>query len=428
LVLSGAVNGESALTIRADKPAHDSRHAKIMQVMRESERRRPRIRRLGDQLGALYTPFSVGIALLAWFLSGDVTRFLAVLVVATPCPLLIAIPVATIGSISLAARRGIIIRDPVVLEQVERCRVAVFDKTGTLTHGRPDLIGIVPATGVDELQALSYVACLERYSKHPLASAVLRTAEQRHLVPLEASHVSEHPGQGLVGTVSGHRIRITGRKQWLAAHPNDADLLPPVVAGMECIVAVDDVYTATLRFRDQPRDESRGFIAHLSPEHHVDRVLLVSGDREAEVEHLAQVVGIREVYFGQSPEQKVDLVRRVASVQPTLFVGDGINDAPALRAATVGVAMGTNNDVTTDAAGAVVLESSIVKIDELLHIGSHFRSVALQSAVGGMVCSMAGMAIAAVGYLPPVGGALFQEFIDVIAVLNALRATVLPKR
>lgn len=420
-VLSGAINGESVLTIRGDKPAADSRYAKIMQVMQESERRRPRLRRLGDQLGGFYTPLAVALASVAWLASGEPVRFLAVLVVATPCPLLIAIPVAVIGAISRAARRGIIIRDPVVLEQLDQCRIAIFDKTGTLTYGRPDLTAVVPADGFDRGQLLGLVACLERYSKHPLASAVLAAAENEKLLPRQATEVRELPGQGLVGIVDGRRVRVTSRKQWLREQPGDEAKLPPTIAGMEALVAVDDRFAGLLRFRDTPRSESAGFIAHLGPRHHFQRTLLVSGDRETEVEYLAELVGIREVRFGQSPEQKLELVRRETATAPTLFVGDGINDAPALRAATVGIAMGTGSDVITEAAGAVVLESSLAKIDELLHIGTRFRRIALQSAVGGMVLSGCGMLVAAAGYLPPVSGAILQEAIDVFAVLNALR-------
>ncbi|HSV14119.1 MAG TPA: HAD-IC family P-type ATPase, partial [Tepidisphaeraceae bacterium] len=203
-VLSGSINGESALTIRATKLAVDSRYARIMQVMRASEQASPRIRRLGDQLGALYTPLAVGIALLAWLFSGHASRFLAVLVVATPCPLLIAIPVAIIGAISLAARRGIIIKKPAVLEQVDGCRTIIFDKTGTLTYGEPSLAAILPRPGVKPDQALMMAASLERYSKHPLAVATLQAAEEAKLTPREAARISELPGEGLTGVVDGH--------------------------------------------------------------------------------------------------------------------------------------------------------------------------------------------------------------------------------
>jgi heavy metal translocating P-type ATPase len=422
-VLSGAINGESALVIRCAKPAHDSRYAKIMQVMREAEQRRPRIRRMGDQLGGFYTPIAVAAAAAAWAVSGDVNRFLAVLVVATPCPLLIAIPVALIGAISQAARRGIVIRDPAILEQIAGCRTALFDKTGTLTYGRPDLVEILPAPGFDETELLAWVACLERYSKHPLAGAVLREADERRIVPLEATEVSEPPGRGLTGIVAGRRLTVTNRKTRLAQHPEDAGHLPPAAAGMECLVTVDDAYAGAFRFRDRPRRESAPFVAHLGPRHGFRRTLLVSGDRLAEVEKLAEQVGIREVLALQSPEQKLELVRRETAREPTLYVGDGVNDAPAMRAATVGVALGTANDVIADAAGAVILESTLGKVDELLHLGARFRRIALQSAVAGMALSLGGMALAAAGLLPPVQGAIFQEIIDVLAVLNALRTS-----
>ncbi len=299
-VMSGAINGDGALTIRAEKAAVDSRYAKIMQVMRESEQRRPRLRRLGDRIGAIYTPLAIAIALLAWAASSDAQRFLAVLVVATPCPLLIGIPVAIIGSVSLAARRGIVIKDPAVLE-------------------------------------------------------------------------------------------------------------------------------GTLRYRDEPRAEGNAFIQHLKPRHRLERILLVSGDRESEVRYLAEIIGINEVFASQSPEQKLSLVREETRKAATIFVGDGINDAPALTAATVGVAFGKASDVTAQAAGAVILESSLVRVDELLHIGRRMRSIALQTAIGGMTLSVAGMFLAAAGYLPPVAGAVTQEVIDVLAVLNGLRASLTPR-
>ncbi|MGQ0636658.1 MAG: heavy metal translocating P-type ATPase [Planctomycetaceae bacterium] len=426
-VLSGAVNGEAALTIRADRRPVDSRYARIMQVMRASEQRRPRLRRLGDQLGAWYTPLAVGIALAAWYASGEALRFLAVLVVATPCPLLIAIPVAIIGAISLSARRGIIIKDPAVLEKIDTCRIAIFDKTGTLTYGKPKLTEIVAAAGTVADETLQLVASLERYSKHPLAGAILQTAEERHLALREVHQISERPGEGLTGTVAGRQVRITSRKQINAEQPDVEPLLPPVVGGMECIVAVDGRYAATLRFRDEPRREGALFVRHLRPRHHFRRVLLVSGDRESEVRYLADRVGIKEVFASQSPEEKLELVRRETAQANTLFMGDGINDAPALTAATVGLAFGQNSDITSEAAGAVILDTSLEKVDEFLHISGRMRRIALQSAVGGMALSIAGMLAAAAGVLPPVAGAIAQEVIDVVAVVNALRAAFAPR-
>jgi heavy metal translocating P-type ATPase len=427
-VLSGAINGEGALTIRTAKLPVDSRYAKIVQVMRASEQQRPRLRRLGDQLGAFYTPLAVVIAITAWAVSGEPIRFLAVLVVATPCPLLIAIPVAIIGAISLAARRGIIIKDPAALETISRCRTAIFDKTGTLTYGRPQLTEIIANGTVDPNQVLTLAASLERYSKHPLASALLDAAQDRNLPLQEAASISEPPGAGLTGRVSGHDVSITGRKGLAKLDPSIAALLPHQAGGLECMVLIDGRYAATFRFRDEPRGEGKSFIAHLRPRHNFKRIMLVSGDRESEVRYLAGRVGIKEIHASQTPEQKLDIVRREMARDDTVFLGDGINDAPALRAATVGIAIGQNSDVTTEAADAVILDSSLASINEFLHIGRRMRRIALQSAVGGMALSVGGMALAAAGYLPPVAGAVLQEVIDVAAVVNALRMAIPSKR
>jgi heavy metal translocating P-type ATPase len=427
-VLSGAINGETALTVRADKLAVDSRYARIMEVMRDSEQRRPRLRPIGDQLGAFYTPLALAIALVAWAASGDVLRFLAVLVVATPCPLLIAIPVAIIGAVSLSARRGIIIKDPAVLEKIDTCRTAIFDKTGTLTYGQPKLTQVVPGAGFAEDEVLALVASLERYSKHPLAGAVLEAAQDKGMPLLAASEIREPPGEGLCGTVVGRAIQVTNRQKLVAQHPQMEKEIPPFAGGMECLITVDGRYAATLLFRDQPRAGSASFVRHLEPKHLLDRVLIVSGDRESEVRYLAEQVGIQEVHASQTPEQKVDIVRQETQRANTVFLGDGINDAPALTAATVGLAFGQHGDITAEAAGAVIMDTSLEKVDEFLHISRRLRSILLQSAVGGIALSLLGMAVAAAGYLPPVAGAVLQKVIDVAAVVNALRVAFPPKR
>ncbi|MBL9171779.1 MAG: HAD-IC family P-type ATPase [Verrucomicrobiales bacterium] len=228
-VISGAVNGGSVLTIRTTKAAADSRYAKIMVVMRESESKRPQLQRLGDRLGAIYTPVALLVAILAWALSGESIRFLAVLVIATPCPLLLAIPIAIIGSISLSARRAIIVKSPVVLEQIAGCRTAIFDKTGTLTYGEPKLTELLVAREVDAQEVLKLAASLERYSKHPLARAILAAASERGIQLPEATEVGEQPGQGLRGMVSGHQLRITSRNKLLAESVAATDQLPEVV-------------------------------------------------------------------------------------------------------------------------------------------------------------------------------------------------------
>ncbi len=425
-VLSGAVNGDGVLKVRAERRAVDSRYARIMAVMRESEQRRPTLRRLGDQLGAWYTPLAVALALGAWAWSGDPLRFLAVLVVATPCPLLIAIPVAVIGSVSLAARRGIVIRDPAALEVIDTCRTAIFDKTGTLTYGEPRVTAVVPTASHDARAVMTMVAGLEQYSRHPLAEALLAHAATLGITRPDASAVSERPGMGLTGTIAGRRVVITSRGAAAKVDATGASALPAIESGLECVVMVDEQVAALIRFRDEPREDGRMFVAHLGPRHGFTRLLLVSGDRDSEVRYLAERVGITEVYASQSPEDKVNIVRAEAARAPTVFMGDGINDAPALAAATVGVAFGQASDVTTEAAGVIIMDSSLSRVDELLHIGRRMRRVALESAVGGMALSVVAMGIAAAGWLPPVQGAVLQEVIDVVAVLNALRASFPP--
>ena len=419
-VISGAINGDAAIYIRAEKLAVDSRFARIMRAMQDAEQRRPHIRRLGDRLGAWYTPVALALGAIAWGFTGEAHRFLAVVVVATPCPLLIAIPVAVIGAISLSARRGIIIKNPAVLEQIDRCRTLIFDKTGTLTYGKPSLSEILCAPGFTEIELLQATASLERYSKHPLSLAILEAAQNANLSIETVSEISERPGEGLRGTVGQRRVWITSRSKISVREVE----LPPVTSGLECLVLIDGTYAATLRFHDTPRTDSGTFIRHLQPHHSVNRVLIVSGDRDQEVRRLADQVGIKEVHSAKSPEEKVAITRDEASQAPTLFLGDGINDAPAMQAATVGVAFGVQSDITSEAADVVILETSLARVDELIHIARRMRRIALQSAIGGMAFSILGMIAAAFGYLPPIGGAVAQEIIDLAAVLNAVRVAL----
>jgi len=417
-VLSGAINGETSLTIRTTRVAADSQFARIMRVMRDAEQRRPAMRRVGDQLGAVYTPVALLLAAAAWWWSGQPSRFLSVVIVATPCPLIIAIPVAIIGAISTAARRGIIVRDPAALEQIALCRTMILDKTGTLTYGRPAVTGEHYARGWSRDRVLPLVAALERYSRHPLAGAIVHAAEESGYPLPDVESLQEAPGAGLVGRVAGSEVRITSRA--LAA---ERFQLPPETSGLECVVLIDGQYAATYQFHDVPRPDSRRFVVHLGSRHGFTRVLLVSGDREAEVRRLARSVAIRDVHAATTPEEKVEIVRRETSRAKTLFVGDGINDAPALLTATVGVAFGRQSDVTSEAAGVVVIDTSLSKVDELMHISRRLRRVALESAVGGMALSLGGMLFAAAGMLTPVAGAILQEVIDFVAVLNALRTS-----
>lgn len=417
-VLSGSINGNAALTIRATKKASDSRYAKIVEVLHASEQNRPQIQRLGDRLGSWYTLVAVLIALASWFFSGQSERFLAVLVIATPCPLLISIPVAIIGAISVGARFGIIIKDPSILEKVDTCHVLIVDKTGTLTYGKPSLTKVDHFGNITREVALQYAASLERYSKHPLASAVLAAADAQGLSLMEVEDVSEAPGAGLSGHIHGDLVAVTGR----AKLPKElVKMMPPVTRGLECVLLVDGNLAGVFHFQDEPRRESKSFLKHLGDKHSIEEVILLSGDRPAEVVLFATGMGITEAYGGKSPEEKVTFVRQKTMKTRTLYLGDGINDAPAMMAATAGIALGVNSDITSEAAGAVILQSSLASVDELMHIGRRMRSIALTSAVGGMGLSLIGMGAASLGLISPIQGAIAQELIDLISILNSLR-------
>jgi P-type E1-E2 ATPase len=236
--------------------------------------------------------------------------------------------------------------------------------------------------------------------------------------------VSEFPGRGLTGHIEGHVITLTGRAN---ISPEIATLLPAISPGLECIVVVDDQLAALLKFHDQPRSDSKFFLQHLDSRHRISEIVLLSGDRPAEVSQFAESMGITRVYGGMTPEQKVAVVQEITTRNPTLYLGDGINDAPAMMSATVGIALGVYSEITSEAAGAVVLQASLTGVDELIHIGRRMHRIAMTSAVGGMVLSIVGMGAAAGGYLSPIQGALLQEGIDLVSILNSLRM-ILPTR
>ncbi len=427
-VLSGAINGEGALTIRAEKSAVDSRYAKIMQVMRESEQRRPRLRRLGDQLGAIYTPVAVAIAAAAWAM----TR--------RPGP----VPGRAGGGHAVPAAhrhsgRHHRIRVPRGSARHHHQGPGRARTDRHVPHGdlRQDRHAHLRPAEADRGAARAWVYRARRSGGDREPRALLAPSagvgRDRGGPPQPAR------ARGASGCVANVRAKVSEARspdasckspaaaRLLEELPATRALLPDVTGGLECVVILDGVYAATFRFRDEPRTDGRSFIGHLGPRHGFQRVMLVSGDRDSEVRYLAEKVGITEVYASQSPEQKLALVRAETRQTKTVFMGDGINDAPALTAATVGIAFGQGSDVTAEAAGVVIMDSSLGRVDELLHIGRRMRRVALQTAVGGMALSLVGIGVAAAGYLPPVAGAVTQEVIDVFAVLNALRTTVTPR-
>lgn len=422
-VLSGSINGDAALTIKATRLASDSRYARIVQILHESEMNRPRMRRIADRIAAWYTPAIIAVAVISWLSTGEAERFLAVLVIATPCPLLIAIPIAMIGAISVAARRGIVIKDAAVLENVGFCETLIVDKTGTLTYGRPELQEIVPLGSCSKSEVLRLAASVEQYSKHPLATAILEAARKQRLNMSIVREVFEIPGHGVNANSDGRVITLTGRNRVAARQARE---LPEAAPGLESVILIDGELAGLLRFRDEPRPDSKPFLGHLRSRHAIHNILLLSGDRVAEVESFARLMGTVQPCGGKSPEEKLAIVRDATAKHPTLYLGDGINDAPAMMSATVGIAMGANSEITSEAAGGVILESSLASVDDLIHIGMRMRTIALTSAIGGMCLSAVGVVASALGYLKPIEGAILQECIDLVSIVYALRI-VLPR-
>ena len=422
-VLSGAINGESLFVIKTEKLPADSRYGKIMEVMKQAKEQRPEIRKIADKVGAIFAPVTIIIASTSYYFTHDLTNFLAVLTIATPCPLLIAVPIAIISAISISARQGIIIKDARILEKLSICTTAIFDKTGTLTFGEPNISEIIALDEFSAEEILQKTASLERYSRHPLAGSILKEAQKRNLILLDAQNISEKPGYGMIGNIGEQEIIITSRKKIHEFQPSKIPL-PELSDGMECVIIINKKVAGILHFRDLERPESKSFISHLAPNHNFKKIILLSGDRASEVNYLAEKLGINNYFSSQSPEQKLEIVKKETQNAPTLFMGDGINDAPALMLASVGIAFGQGNNITSESSGAVILESNLLKVDELIHISIFTRKIILQSAIGGMLFSVVGMILASFGLISPSEGAIAQQIIDAVAIVNALRLTI----
>lgn len=423
-VLSGAINGESLFIIKAEKLADDSRFEQIIKVMKKANEEKPNSRKIADKIGAIFAPITLIIAGLSYYFTANLTNFLAVLTIATPCPLLIAVPIAIISAISISARQGIVIKDARILEKLSICKTAIFDKTGTLTYGEPNLSEIICLDNkYNSNDIIQKTASLERYSRHPLAIAIVNYANKQNIIFQDAKNMMEKPGFGIIGEIENDEVIITSRKRIHEFMAPDNEF-PSHDYGMECVVVLNKKIIGLLRFFDLEREESYSFINHLAPNHNFNKIILLSGDKSSEVEVLANRLGIQNFFSSKSPEQKLEIVRKETAKAKTLFMGDGINDAPALMLASVGIAFGNNNDITTESAGAVILKSDLFKVDELLHISSITRKIILQSAIGGMILSVIGMIFASAGYISPSLGAVIQQVIDFLAIINALRLTL----
>jgi heavy metal translocating P-type ATPase len=379
--------------------------------------------RLADRWSLGFLAVTVAIAFAAWWFTGDPIRAVAVLVVATPCPLILAVPVALVAGLSRAAHFGVLIKGAGPLEAMARIRTLILDKTGTLTDGRPQIVLIDSYTDMDKDEILHFAAALDQASKHPVAQAIVAAARARDLVLSVPSDVVEVPGEGVVGNVDGHKV-IIGGDDFVARRVGRSSGDHPVGAPGSVLVAVavDGQMAGHLVMADPLRKGISAMLARLRREG-IARILLATGDRAEVAVHVTEGLGLDGIRADLTPDQKVLLVLTECKNGPVMMVGDGVNDAPALAAADVGVAMGARGAAASaEAADVVLLVDRIDRLGSGIEIARRARHIAMESVVAGISLSVAGMIAAALGYLTPVQGALLQEAIDVAVILNALRA------
>jgi heavy metal translocating P-type ATPase len=424
-VRSGVVNAGAPFVLRATASAERSTYAAVVRLVHAAERERPPLVRLADRWALWFLSITLVLGGGAWWLAGDATRALAVLVVATPCPLILAAPVALICGVSRAARRGIIVKGPSVLERLARARTVLFDKTGTLTSGTPRVAGVETLESFDPDDVLRRAASLAQVSQHAVAGAIVSAARSLELNLTLPREVEEIPGGGLTGSVDGMRV-LVGSAGLLDA----AGIAPPTegsaarmaaAASSAAWVALDGRIAGVLLLADRIRPETPRALRALR-QAGMTRLMMVSGDRPSSAEAVASALGLDAAHADLSPAGKIGVVRAERAIAPTVMVGDGINDAPALAAADVGIAMGARGAAAAaEAADVVLLLDRLDRIAEAVAIAARARGIALQSIGVGMALSGMAMVVAAAGYLPPILGALLQEVIDVAVILNALR-------
>ena len=420
---SGTINLEGAFTMRATAPASESRYERIVELVRSAQASKAPLQRLADRYATWFTPLVVIVAGAAWAASGDAARALAVLVVATPCPLILATPVAIIGGVGRAAKRQVIVRHGGALEQLAGVRTVVLDKTGTVTIGRPALQRVVPLGTLDSREVLRLAAGAESASGHLLAREVVDHALREGLRIPPATSSVESAGRGVAATVDGRAV-VVGSAAYVVERAVMPDVALPHEAGLRALVAVDGRVVGVLEFADRLREGVGEFVRDLRALG-VEHVVMLSGDDEANTRAIAAQVGITEAVGGLHPEDKSAAIERLKGKgSNVLMVGDGTNDAPALSTADVGIALaGHGGGIAAEAADAVILVDDVHRVTDALRIGRRTLRIAKQSALAGLGLSAAAMVVAAFGYIPPLAGALLQEAIDVAVILNALRAS-----
>ena len=428
---SGSANAGDAFELSATRLASDSAYANIVRLVRAAETQRAPFVRLADRYAAFFLPLTLALAAAAWIASGNPVRAVAVLVVATPCPLILAAPIAIISGVSRAARSGVIVKGGAAIERLGEARTVLLDKTGTLTLGAPAVREVVALDeGAGEEEILRLAASVDQLSAHVLAEALVHAAARRGLPLAEPADAVEEPGQGIEGTVDGRRVAV-GSRAWVRSRGYEVEAASTVggdgdAAGLaKVLVGIDGRLAGVVVMADSLREDARELAAMLRTAG-VRRVAMVTGDRDSVAERIAAETGLNEVFAEQSPEQKLEVVRAMRAdpeLSPVVMVGNGVNDAPALALADVGIAMsGPGATISSETADAVIAVDRIDRVADAVSIGRRSLAIARQSVLVGIGLSGVAMVFAALGHIPPLAGALLQEGIDVAVILNALRA------
>lgn len=423
--LSGSASAGAAFELVASRPAAESTYAGIVRLVEAAQSSKAPMVRMADRYAIGFLVLTLMIAAITWFLTQDTIRVLSVLVVATPCPLILAVPVALISGMSRTARMGVLVKGGGVLEAVSGVRTVILDKTGTVTHGQAAITEIRTREGFSEADILKAAASLDQASGHVVATALIKAAQSRGLVLSAPLAVVETPGTGIEGIVDGRKV-VVGGNSFVAEQSGNVradDLLKDIdPAAMTVAVGIDGKVAGIIVLQDRVRADAKPMLDELRRAG-VRRLVLASGDRSDIAEKVGKQLGFDLVLGDLSPNAKVAAVHAEVADGPVMMVGDGVNDAPALAAADVGVAMGAHGTASSsEAAGVVLLVDELAPLVKAMAVARRSRMIAVQSVVAGLGLSLAAMGFASLGYLPPVQGALTQEFIDVAVILNALRA------
>jgi heavy metal translocating P-type ATPase len=432
-IQSGSGNGEGELTVRATAIATESQYNRIVELVRSAEASKAPFHRLAERYAVWFTPVTLIVCAAAWLLSGDPKRALAVLVVATPCPLILATPIAIIGGINRAARARVIVRNGGALEQIGTTTVVVVDKTGTLTIGRPEVARVIARGKWSEPEMLRLAGAVEQGSAHLLARTLVDTARNvlanAGMDLPRASKIRESPGRGVTGFVEEHEVVVGARTFIAEQHPRAVDEMALLEthfaddAGLRAFVSIDGEVAGVVEYADRLRDDSRSVLQDFVALG-IRRIVLLSGDHKVNVRRIANELGIADARADLRPQDKAEIIRQLqAEGERVLMIGDGINDAPAMSVATVGVSLAAHGGgITAEAAGIVVLADELSRVPEAIRISRRTMMIVRRSLTIGLGLSGAAMVFAALGLIAAPAGALLQEIIDVISILNALQA------